>query len=119
MKKTETKTIPAVPARMIPYQPERTKTVETIICDLCGKHPVHHECAICGRDVCICCQRVDSRDSSDYAGTWCPHCYRLWKDRYKARLREMETEYEEIEEQLLTDWKAESLAISETEEASQ
>lgn len=138
MRKTTTKTIPAVPERTIPAQPKRTETVETTICDACRKHPAYpnrsgnSECAVCGRDVCRYCQEEDptwsAEESCEYAKPWCLRCLQLWDERYEARTCLLnvycriavssDEEYENKYRKLRAEWKAESLAIGETEEVS-
>ena len=35
---------------------KRSRTVEEIVCDFCGK-PADNKCSVCGRDVCTGCTR--------------------------------------------------------------
>jgi len=79
MKKTTTKTIPAVKAR-----PAKKKKVVQVVCDFCdtvlpdhGSYGWYPSCSICGRDTCRKHNSFDPDEIGDYGDWFCDICMPL------------------------------------------
>jgi len=98
MKKTITKTIPAVKARPA----KKTEKIVTF-CDFCDKPSADDygnkvRCMRCSRDICYTDRTYDPEDISDYGGSYCPICLRLYRDKYENlywRIQELQNAEEE------------------------
>lgn len=108
MKKTVSKTIPAVKARP-------AKKVERVVtmCDFCDNKSADYygnerTCMGCGRDICQKHQTYDPEETGDYGGHYCPTCIKLYKEKYQQLLYDLRDKHYREEEQLMNKLKKES-----------
>ncbi len=116
MKKTTSKTIPAVKAR-----PAKTKEVTKIYCDFCnatvpdhGSYGWYPSCHACGRDTCRKHNQAYRETYSDYPEWFCPICVNLCETKYNALLDAITVEFETKEEALEKQLRKESLESSQS-----
>lgn len=110
MKKTLTKTIPAVKAR-----PAKKVDKVVTVCDFDGKPSADHygnerKCMGCGRDICRNHQTYDPDEIGDYGGQYCPICIKLYHEKYQKLLYDMKEDHYREEENLMKKLGKESLA---------
>lgn len=94
-----------------PARKATTKQVSVRVCDLCGKvqkRGMFHRCNRCGRDMCSPCSHCPGSVWS--IGRICKTCDKLYNQKYAEALDTAEQGYEETQEKLYKQWKAESLA---------
>ena len=88
--------------------PARSKTVETVSCDICGKSNGDiGKCVLCGRD---ChkwvygsseqCSEYDPRDYGDYPSRYCNYCYELKFVKYDKEYHKIQDDCYKAEEAL-------------------
>ena len=53
----------------------QTKTVDEIICDVCGKNTAYRKCGVCGKDVCQDCNLELYQKTKREKSEWTPLTY--------------------------------------------
>jgi len=110
MKKTIAKTIPAVKARPA----KKTEKIVTF-CDF-GDEPSadgygnERQCMRCSRDICYTHQTYDPEEISDYGGSYCPICLKLYKEKYEKLYWKFQASQNVEEEKLWQQLRKESLS---------